>query len=172
MAKKGVHALQAPLEQKQASASCCAPIKGIVRYPAGKVTQKRPAETGGFGAKPQRGLVRRFFLTEGGMLMPILHCSLVRVAIRSYRKCARKSCPFVNAPQKRHEGQPIRPGSCKWRRPNRGGRRQPRLFLRGMLEKKPWRPPAPKESTRFIRSKISFENFCDDDPKAQGKKQR
>jgi hypothetical protein len=42
---------------------------------------------------------------ERHRLHRILHCGLVRVAKKNYRKCSRKNCPFANAPQKRHGGQ-------------------------------------------------------------------
>jgi hypothetical protein len=112
----------------------------------GRRPRKRLGQTRG-SAKPQRGLGRqphrpagRFFFTEGGhTLMPILHFGfgLARVAKKSYRKCTRISCPLANAPQKRHGGRPIRPGSGggqtrggRWRQPLNQG--QPRAPPRGI----------------------------------------
>jgi hypothetical protein len=51
------------------------------------------------------------FFNRRGHADAHLHCGLVRVAKKSYRKCTWKNCPFANAPQKRHGGRPIRPGS-------------------------------------------------------------
>jgi hypothetical protein len=107
--------------------------------PAGKGPQKRSGETGGSGAKPQRGLGRqpqdfrpagRFFLKWGGAEATFL--LKLETGVQKNIGSENKKLPL----RKRATKTSRRPANStgKLRRPNRGGRRQPNLFLRGTLE--------------------------------------
>jgi hypothetical protein len=82
----------------------------------------------------------RKFETEGGTLVPILHCGLARVAKKSYQKCTRKMYSLANAPQ-----TPRRRANStgKWRRPNKGRALAPAFKSRTTSCAPPDPPPSP-----------------------------